>query len=241
MNSFRVLLSLLVLTLTLSSSARAVDKDYVKEGVVDILSSYKDCNTFGTGFYVADNLVVTAAHVMYSPCGDYEAFLVDIKSGKFAMGLPYMMNKQKDYGLIILSGSSSMKNKSRLNRFSSKYAVGDNVYIPVIDPSTLSIEIRESVVQLRVQPVTLVDQLLGFHLDTIQIKGALPQGASGSPVFNDKGEIIGIVVACDNSSTFVKPIKHILKTLLQDKVPVKTVAYHYPRKRCKLDTANTEG
>jgi serine protease Do len=144
-----------------------------------------DQNGLGSGFMIADNLVVTAAHVVQVP----ERLQVQFNDGETIPAKVISAYKTADIALIQLF-------RPRLNAVTLKFGnsdelkVGQQIFI-VGAPYGLTASLSSGYVSsfrkesLGNNPFTTVD--------FIQTDAAINQGNSGGPMFNLNGEVVGIV------------------------------------------------
>ncbi|MBO6631515.1 MAG: trypsin-like peptidase domain-containing protein [Psychroserpens sp.] len=142
-------------------------------------------NGLGSGFLVADNLVVTAAHVVRVP----ERIQIQFSDGEIIPGTVLSSYNAPDIALVKLFRP---KMNATIVNFgdSDKLKVGQQVFV-VGSPYGLTDSFSSGYVSsfrrsnLGSNPFT--------STEFIQTDAAINQGNSGGPMFNLQGEVVGIV------------------------------------------------
>ena len=176
---------------------------------------------YGSGTYVIISrrkVVITAAHVVRN----YSTVIIHSNSGESVQGSVVFLDKDNDFALISLPEMSS----ARAIRFSPSRRdltklVGDHVCYSGFPNGHDTLTIRGSVA--------------GLDRGFIMLQSYAWMGASGSGVFNNFGEFIGVLVAVDvgffngspqivESIVWIVPIKNIettlLKSIVLEKIPL---------------------
>src|SRR5579859_143104 len=170
-------------TAQLGQQASKTPAAIVKEsefGLALILSADGESINLGSGFFIQDGTaVVTNFHVIQGA----KRVLVKTGNGKFLdADAVYAFDEKKD--LAILKVISSDVRAVKLGD-SDKVAIGSSIVV-IGNPEGLEKSVTNGLISgLR----TVEDQNL------FQISAPISHGSSGGPVFDDKGEVIGVVVA----------------------------------------------
>jgi Tfp pilus assembly protein PilF len=156
-----------------------------KGGVVTIYVTDNDGGlvSCGTGFFVdAEGTIATNHHVVASVISvKNNLLMVRLENGAyFALDRVLTWDEQKDLALIKVRGTDTPALKLSTSQRSKQ---GDDVYV-IGSPLGLELSVSEGVVSaVRKGP------------DLLQITAAVSPGSSGSPVFNNRGEVIGAAVS----------------------------------------------
>lgn len=146
-----------------------------------IVSADDNSASLGSGFFIADgSAVVTNYHVIAG------ASSLALKTGSgqiFSAEQLYAFDEKRDLAIIKLP-SPAVARPVPLGD-SDKVAVGEGVVV-IGNPEGL----EKSVTNGLVSGLRTVDEQKLF-----QISAPISPGSSGGPVFNDKGEVIGVVVS----------------------------------------------
>lgn len=134
----------------------------------------------GTGFFDDKGRLFTAFHVV-SGCSKVKIVFLDgrtLESGRFLAVLP-----EKDVAVLSVSGSVSLGPK--ILRSASKVAVGDAATV-IGSPEGLTGSLTTGHVSSKRTMETN---------KYLQISTSVSHGSSGSPVFNENGDVMGMVVS----------------------------------------------
>jgi serine protease Do len=183
----RYLLASLFLVSIASSAQQSVPKSpatILKENdsaLALILSADDSSVSLGSGFFIADGTaVVTNFHVVAG------AKKVVLKTGNgqvLSSDTLYAFDEKKDLAILRVAAP----NRSHVAAIgdSDKVAVGESIVV-VGNPEGF----EKSVTNGLISGVRTFDEQKLF-----QISAPISHGSSGGPVFNDRGEVIGVVVA----------------------------------------------
>jgi TonB family protein len=157
----------------------------------------------GSGFVVREGQIVTNWHVLEGAAGGYVRLVGD-KSNVMIEGV-LAVSQRADLALIKIG--PALGTPVHL-RDSSKVAVGDPVFAAG-NPQGLEGTFSEGL-------VSSVRQLEGDTL--LQITAPISPGSSGGPVFNERGEVIGVAVGTykgGQNLNFAIPSSYLLTLLKQ--------------------------
>ena len=192
----------LILTLAILSQV-AVAQDLAdlfevnKYSVVTIYTS-EDVNTgsgdprtfasnmgLGSGVFIRDNYILTAAHVV----GNAKYIMVEFFGGERIPALTYRISKIADVAIIKLEKSPSDAREAVIGN-SDDVRVGDEVFV-IGAPMGLTYSLSRGIISGRESELNPLggEKILEFF----QTDAAINTGNSGGPMFNSKGEVIGIV------------------------------------------------
>lgn len=201
-------LSILSLLLFISSIAEAKVPDIVlkhKKAVVTIYVYKEDDHiATGTGFIIgSDGIIATNYHVISELLdGKDTALLVKMENGAFFFTEDIIsFNKDNDIALLKVEGKGLPKVK-----LATTYKAKRGESIVVIgSPKGLETTVSDGI-------------LSGIHEKDrlIQITAPISPGSSGSPVFNLKGEVIGVVNSSIDSGqnlNFAIPVSYVASPL----------------------------
>lgn len=139
----------------------------------------------GSGVLVRDNLVVTAAHVV----GNAEEIMVQFFDGESVAATTTRMSRIADVAVITLKRPPSNPQTALIGN-SDEVRIGDEVFV-VGAPMGLPYSLSRGVISGRHAEKNLSND--GKSLEFFQTDAAINTGNSGGPMFNYKGEVIGIV------------------------------------------------
>jgi len=149
----------------------------------------------GTGFLVDEGVVATAAHVVES--GE----IIDVKFGDdYGTSAVYMaakvvsVDKEKDIALLwVATGSEPLKSKVEIARLSTKsVSLGDQIAVYGFPESEIvGQELRRSSGTVSAKRKNPLGREAGMEM--LEIEAKIEPGNSGSPVFDQSGEVIGLV------------------------------------------------
>jgi S1-C subfamily serine protease len=158
------------------------ERGYSREKPGETLTS----GNLGSGFVISeDGLIMTAAHVVQVADEVMVQFLDGTQAGAKVMGV----DKTADVALLKLDELPSKIVVAKMGN-SDKVQVGDQVFV-VGAPHGLFHTLTVGYISGRRNPVSLSNKLL--PLEFLQTDAAINTGNSGGPMFNQKGEVIGIV------------------------------------------------
>jgi len=181
-----MLLGLLVIFFAIGASNRKVN---LCENMIDAsVLIYNDFGGFGSGVFIDDNIILTAGHVLQVVgMGN-----IELADGTILMFDDFYIDDKEDIGFIFVD-----TNELRISKVSdSQVKLGDAVYL-VGTPYSKDFKF------------TITKGILS-HLDRdiwgdLDWKGLLQTdaegapGSSGGPLYNSKGEIIGVCVTGANA------------------------------------------
>lgn len=141
----------------------------------------------GSGVLIAsEGLIWTAAHVVQSA----EVVEVQFLDGDVYEGSVVTSNTQADVALVKLGADFSLKQKhvARIGD-SDKLRVGDDVIV-LGAPHGFKQSLSRGILSGRFQPESLMNDFV--EIEFLQTDAAINPGNSGGPMFNMKGEVVGI-------------------------------------------------
>lgn len=176
-------------------------KEIYKNSEKSILFLIDNNKATGTGFFIADNLILTNAHVI-----ENSARVAAINSDKeiFLDIVVIYQNHISDIAIL----STKKKSKYHLNISKDfKYEIGDEVYL-IGNPKGLSFSFTNG----------LISQIKGKdYKEILQISAAADLGSSGSPILNSEGDVVGILHSVSRNKqgfNFGASAKSIMKNFL---------------------------
>jgi len=152
----------------------------------------------GRGFAVKDDTVVTNLHVVYEKCKDREMPVIVVSQEGIFYGEIIYCDPVRDIAALAVKGHPFKPLK-----FSKRLKKGEEVFI--VDNSGEGISILRGEIL----------NLLGYD-ELIQTDLAVNKGNSGSPLFNMKGEVIGIItfhIQGEERNSFAISARYILESL----------------------------
>ena len=177
--------------------------------IIEIRSTKGNLVNSGTGILIGNGYVLTNKHVITSETSDDSAFidLCDSFMCESEFVSPHELefvfaDKEKDIALM-----RSDKLKAKILFSSCPVETGDRVY---------------AIGNSKGYGLCIVDGLVSDNSrfingdEYIMISAPTPNGNSGGPVLNSKGELIGMVTAGDTkvqTMNYAIPLKHILEFL----------------------------
>jgi len=153
----------------------------------------------GSGFAVKDDTVVTNLHVVYEKCKDKELPVIVVSQEEAFYGEALYCDFERDIALLAVKG-----HPFKPIRFGKRLKRGEKVFI-VGNPEGEGIRIVQGEVLNLLGP----DEL-------IQTDVYVKEGNSGSPLFNMKGEVIGMMtfqIHGEERRSFAISARYILQRL----------------------------
>ena len=141
----------------------------------------------GSGVLIAqEGLIWTAAHVVQSA----EVVEVQFLDGDVYEGTVVTSNTQADVALVKLGADFKLKQKhvAKIGD-SDKMRVGDDVIV-LGAPHGFKQSLSRGILSGRFQPESLMNDFV--KIEFLQTDAAINPGNSGGPMFNMKGEVVGI-------------------------------------------------
>jgi len=141
----------------------------------------------GSGVLIAqDGLIWTAAHVVQSA----EVVEIQFLDGDLYEGTVVTSNTQADVALVKLGSDFELKKKhvAKIGD-SDKLRVGDDVIV-LGAPHGFKQSLSRGILSGRFQPESLMNDFV--EIEFLQTDAAINPGNSGGPMFNMKGEVVGI-------------------------------------------------
>lgn len=141
----------------------------------------------GSGVLITkDGLIWTAAHVVQSA----EEVIVEFLDGDKYEAEVLNSNAQADVALIKIKGNFQLKNKNVANiGDSDKVEIGEDVFV-LGAPHGFKQSLSRGILSGRYVPENLSNDFL--PIEFLQTDAAINPGNSGGPMFNMKGEVVGI-------------------------------------------------
>jgi serine protease Do len=158
------------------------ERGYSKEKFGEMQTS----GNLGSGFVISrDGLIMTAAHVVQVADEVMVQFLDGTQADAKVMGV----DKTADVALLKLENPPRKLFVAKLGN-SDEVKIGDQVFV-VGAPHGLFHTLTVGYISGRRRPGNLSDELL--PIEFLQTDAAINTGNSGGPMFNQNGEVIGIV------------------------------------------------
>lgn len=150
------------------------------DAIVEIKASNVEQTSFGTGFFITNNLIATNYHVISNEEG-----LFSFLSYRFSYEEEYysLVLKEYDEKKDIAILESNIKSP-QVSICSNSHSSGEKIYV-MGNGLNSGIGISEGVISL---PKTIVDDRKVMQLDV-----TISDGNSGSPFFNEKGQVIAMI------------------------------------------------
>ena len=149
----------------------------------------------GSGVLVSDEgLIWTAAHVVQSA----EVVEIQFLDGDVYEGTVLTSNTQADVALVKIADGFQLKNKhvAKIGD-SDAVRVGDDVMV-LGAPHGFKQSLSRGILSGRYQPESLMNDFI--NIEFLQTDAAINPGNSGGPMFNMKGEVVGIASRIYTSS-----------------------------------------
>lgn len=161
---------------------------YVKESVN---TGAGDPRTFasndglGSGVLIRDNLILTASHVV----ANADRIMVQFYDGEAMEATTTRISRMADVAVITLKKPPSNPHIATLGN-SDDVRIGDDIFV-IGAPMGLPYSLSSGVISGRHAENNLAND--GKSLEFFQTDASINTGNSGGPMFNYKGEVIGIV------------------------------------------------
>ena len=139
----------------------------------------------GSGVLVRDNIVLTASHVV----ANADQIMVSFYDGEAVEATTTRISRMADVALITLKKPPTNPQIARIGD-SDEVRIGDEVFV-VGAPMGLPYSLSRGVISGRHAENKLSND--GKSLEFFQTDAAINTGNSGGPMYNYKGELIGIV------------------------------------------------
>ncbi len=147
--------------------------------------TFASSSGLGSGVLIRDNMVVTASHVV----ANAEAIMVQFFNGETIPAETYRISRIADVAVIKLEKAPTHAKVAVIGN-SDETRIGDEVFV-VGAPMGLPYSLSRGVISGRHSENKLTSD--GKMLEFFQTDAAINTGNSGGPMFNYKGEVIGIV------------------------------------------------
>ncbi len=139
----------------------------------------------GSGVLIADNMVLTASHVV----ANAETIMVEFFEGEKIPAETYRLSKIADVAIIKLKSPPSNARVAVIGN-SDETRIGDEIFV-IGAPMGLPYSLSRGVISGRQSEKKINSD--GNMLEFFQTDAAINTGNSGGPMFNYRGEVIGIV------------------------------------------------
>ncbi|MNV42967.1 putative serine protease HhoA precursor [compost metagenome] len=198
-----------------------------KIGSSEVIKVYVDMTSTGSGFLVANNIVVTAAHLVTNDEGNYDSNKpIKLKSSKAdtttIAGKLVFVDKEKDIAFIQLEDCLGIQPFELQDKTADKENVLALGY---------PVSLKNKGVLSKVRPMATVSNLASEYfyykagdktLDYKKIEVALESGYSGGPVINFSKSVVGFVIALATDNKVVIVPSSVIKDSLESYQSSKT-------------------
>lgn len=191
--------SLFVYSVKIGMNKPAVTTQF--QNMVDASVLIYDDYGYGSGVFIADNVILTAGHCLV----DYKKVVIELNDGTVLESSDFYIDDKEDVGFIFVEADDL--HIAKMSKEPGK--LGDVVYL-VGAPfeKSLGFTLSKGIITYRNRDI--------FHWkDLIQTDAQGGPGCSGGPLYNAYGELIGIDVAGPPSSgggiTLCEDINSILE------------------------------
>jgi len=157
----------------------------------DVNSGSGDPRTFtsnmglGSGVLIRDNMILTASHVV----ANAKAIMVEFFDGEKIAATTYRISRIADVAIIKLE-SAPTDPKPAVIGSSNEVRIGDEIFV-IGAPMGLTYSLSHGIIAGRHSEESPRGN--GKILEFFQTDASINTGNSGGPMFNKKGEVIGIV------------------------------------------------
>jgi S1-C subfamily serine protease len=170
--------------------------EQVAPSVVVILTEQTDINPenwqqkirsegLGSGVLISNKQIVTAAHVVQVA----DEILVQFHDGQQIYAVVVASSSYADVALLELNEIPNNPQPSPLGN-SDEVKIGEEVFV-IGAPYGMTYSLTSGHISGRLEPKETIDGFAGMEF--FQTDAAINEGNSGGPMFNMKGEVIGIV------------------------------------------------
>jgi len=192
---FLVVLALLTIQLAAQDWAELFETH--KQSVVTIYTAESvntgtgDPRTFtasmglGSGVLVRNDMVLTAAHVV----GNAEEIMIQFFDGEAIAARTVRMSRMADVAIVQLAKAPANPKVATLGN-SDETRTGESVFV-IGAPMGLPFSLSTGIISGKRAEGDLVTE--GYLVEFFQTDAAINTGNSGGPMYNSKGEVIGIV------------------------------------------------
>jgi len=139
----------------------------------------------GSGVLVRNDMVLTAAHVV----GNAEEIMVQFFDGEAIPGKTVRMSRMADVAIVQLAKAPASPSVATIGN-SDETRTGESIFV-VGAPMGLAYSLSTGIISGKRAEGDLVTE--GYTVEFFQTDAAINTGNSGGPMFNSKGEVIGIV------------------------------------------------
>ena len=204
MNRRHLIIAVFVVVIILTNvnfclAANSVPKTVIdsSQSVLRVICQYPDGWQLGTGFIVHNDTDGTFIATNYHVLGDSpDAIYVFDENGNTITATIYIKNQRKD--IAILKLSSKINNKALILGLSG-VSKGDAIYAVGFPSAADDVSVN---LAYSLDDVTITDGIVssiregttmeGANVTMLQVSSAINPGNSGGPLFNSKGEVVGI-------------------------------------------------
>lgn len=200
----RLLLLLIIICFIIFSFAVIHNKLSIKDNILVVGIVNETRSSAGTGFFVSDNIIVTAGHIIK----DSNDFTIFYNNTTYKAVDSYLFDPNiADVGVIVVD-----TNEVEHDVVLSKAVKGEYIHVRGA-PYTL----LETFEKGRVKNTHVINLSMKMD-DLIYIDCDVYPGNSGSPVINKKGEIIGLIIYRRGKFVLATSHKYIKECLKGRKV-----------------------
>lgn len=139
----------------------------------------------GSGVLISDSMVLTASHVV----ANAEGIMVEFFEGEKIPAVTYRLSKMADVAIIKIESAPASARVAVIGN-SDETRIGEEIFV-IGAPMGLPYSLSRGVISGRQSEKKINGD--GNMLEFFQTDAAINTGNSGGPMFNYKGEVIGIV------------------------------------------------
>ena len=167
----------------------------------------------GSGVLISpEGLIWTAAHVVQSA----EEVQIEFLDGDIYQGEVLTSNEEADVALVRISGNFQLKNKKVAKiGDSDKVQVGEDVFV-LGAPHGFKQSLSRGILSGRFSPEGLMNDFV--KIEFLQTDASINPGNSGGPMFNMKGEVIGIASRIYTNSGGFEGIGFVMSSNVANKL-----------------------
>lgn len=139
----------------------------------------------GSGTLIRDNMILTAAHVV----ANAKAIMVEFYDGEKIQATTFRISRLADVAVIKLESAPTKARVAKIGN-SDELRIGEEIFV-IGAPMGLTYSLSSGIISGRHSEKNPLDD--NKVLEFLQTDASINTGNSGGPMFNSKGEVIGIV------------------------------------------------
>lgn len=191
----------------------------IKSKICSSVVSVKCGNAQGTAFFISSDILLTARHIIVDYIESKHAEEITVNVGKQILCIPILLADEGDNVDVILLKCNNLKNHSYLNLLSANF--NEETKLAIVGYPTefghcsdlISLDVRNRINVKNQDYDTTVVRSDALSFTTYK-------GFSGSPVINEKGSVVGVVLKQQNQGISYLSIEKLSPLLEKKQITV---------------------